>query len=162
VKTFRSILLALLAIFALVTQARAVGYWGRMYDPNLQRWIQRDPIGEQGGINLYQFIGNSPVNRVDPLGLTFLVSATPFPGQEGTYGPYVLNINDGSSLVKTPHNLDPKDLFKNESGTCKRLQQKSPWAALNPYDEAGFDTGYFKFFNPDNRGILLVRWPNLR
>jgi RHS repeat-associated protein len=46
-----------------------VGYWGRGYDPNLQRWIQMDPIGEMGGFNLAAFVGNSPVNVVDPLGL---------------------------------------------------------------------------------------------
>lgn len=68
-KTLRTVLLALLAALTLAPQARAVGYWGRMYDPNLQRWIQRDPIGEQGGINLYQFVRNDPVNLVDPWGL---------------------------------------------------------------------------------------------
>jgi RHS repeat-associated protein len=68
-KTIRPILLAFLATFTLVTQARAVGYWGRDYDPNLQRWIQRDPIGERGGINLYDFVSNNPVNFVDPMGL---------------------------------------------------------------------------------------------
>ncbi|MBI4661066.1 MAG: RHS repeat-associated core domain-containing protein, partial [Verrucomicrobia bacterium] len=39
------------------------------YDPNLQRWLTLDPIGETGGINLYQFVGNDPVNRIDPDGL---------------------------------------------------------------------------------------------
>ena len=33
------------------------------------RWLSRDPIGESGGINLYGYVGNSPVNYVDPLGL---------------------------------------------------------------------------------------------
>jgi RHS repeat-associated protein len=70
-KTIRTFLLALSATLTLATQVHAVGYWGRMYDPNLQRWIQRDPIGEQGGINLYQFVGNSPVNFVDPFGLAY-------------------------------------------------------------------------------------------
>jgi RHS repeat-associated protein len=46
-------------------------YYGfRFYEPNLQRWLNRDPIGERGGINLYGFVGNSPVNYVDPYGLS--------------------------------------------------------------------------------------------
>jgi hypothetical protein len=35
----------------------------------LQRWLNRDPIGEAGGINLYGFVANNPVNFVDPHGL---------------------------------------------------------------------------------------------
>jgi RHS repeat-associated protein len=41
----------------------------RAYDSGLQRWLSRDPIGEQGGINLYGFVGNNPMSRVDPYGL---------------------------------------------------------------------------------------------
>jgi uncharacterized protein RhaS with RHS repeats len=36
-----------------------------------QEWLNRDPIAEAGGIDLYGYVGNSPVNRVDPLGLDF-------------------------------------------------------------------------------------------
>lgn len=43
----------------------------RAYEPNLQRFLNQDPIQENGGINLYAFVGNSPLNRVDPLGLAF-------------------------------------------------------------------------------------------
>ena len=32
-------------------------------------WLSRDPIEEEGGINLYGYVGNSPINRSDPLGL---------------------------------------------------------------------------------------------
>ena len=40
----------------------------RAYNPNLARWISRDPIGERGGINLYGYCANDPVEYVDPDG----------------------------------------------------------------------------------------------
>jgi RHS repeat-associated protein len=46
-------------------------YYGyRYYSPALGRWLSRDPIEEQGGLNLYGFVGNDPVNRWDRLGLS--------------------------------------------------------------------------------------------
>ena len=47
----------------------------RWYDPALQRFISRDPIGLKGGNNLYQYAGNNPVKSVDPVGLKCLVTA---------------------------------------------------------------------------------------
>lgn len=41
----------------------------RVYDPETGRWLYRDPIGESGGINLYGYVANDPVNWIDPLGL---------------------------------------------------------------------------------------------
>ena len=41
----------------------------RYYSPVLCRWISEDPIREFGGINLYQFTKNNPVNIIDPHGL---------------------------------------------------------------------------------------------
>jgi len=40
----------------------------RYYSPVLCRWISEDPIRESGGVNLYQFCGNDPVNGIDPYG----------------------------------------------------------------------------------------------
>jgi hypothetical protein len=42
----------------------------RYYSPSLGRFINRDPIEEQGGINLYAFVRNNAINRWDYLGLT--------------------------------------------------------------------------------------------
>ncbi|HSI21183.1 MAG TPA: RHS repeat-associated core domain-containing protein, partial [Verrucomicrobiae bacterium] len=41
----------------------------RIYSPQLKRWLSEDPIEESGGLNLYGYVGNSPVNAWDPLGL---------------------------------------------------------------------------------------------
>jgi len=45
-------------------------YYGlRYYSSTTGRFINRDPIGEAGGVNLYGFVGNDPVNQWDFLGL---------------------------------------------------------------------------------------------
>lgn len=45
-------------------------YYGyRYYHPMLGRWITRDPIGHAGAINMYGFVGNDPIGRLDTLGL---------------------------------------------------------------------------------------------
>ena len=41
---------------------------GPLVSPALGRFLSRDPIQEQGGLNLYAFVGNSGVNNVDFLG----------------------------------------------------------------------------------------------
>jgi RHS repeat-associated protein len=45
-------------------------YYGfRFYRPDLGRWLNQDPIGEAGGLNLYGFLGNQSLGRVDVHGL---------------------------------------------------------------------------------------------
>lgn len=47
-----------------------LSYYGfRYYKPQLGRWLNRDPIKEDGGNNLYQFIKNEPISSWDYLGL---------------------------------------------------------------------------------------------
>jgi RHS repeat-associated protein len=40
----------------------------RFYQPQTGRWLNRDPIGYQGGMNLYEYAGDDPVNEVDTSG----------------------------------------------------------------------------------------------
>jgi RHS repeat-associated protein len=45
-------------------------YYGfRFYNPTTGRWLSRDPLGEDAGVNLYAMISNDPVDGVDPTGL---------------------------------------------------------------------------------------------
>ena len=44
-------------------------YYGyRFYAPSLMRWLNRDPIEEDGGVNLYGFCGNNSIALCDYLG----------------------------------------------------------------------------------------------
>ncbi len=60
----------------------------RAYDPNLGRWISRDPIGERGGVNLYDYVSNNPVQYVDPYGLAGII---PDPNGVVPGGPWTPN-----------------------------------------------------------------------
>jgi len=51
------------SLLILVTEA------GAYYDPGLQRWLSRDPVQEDGGVNLYGFVENRPIDNFDPYGL---------------------------------------------------------------------------------------------
>jgi RHS repeat-associated protein len=58
-------------VAALVVLAgmQARGY----YDPGIQRWINRDPMHEGGGVNLYRFTKNSPGGNLDAFGKVTIV-----------------------------------------------------------------------------------------
>jgi RHS repeat-associated protein len=52
--------------------ASGLVYYGyRFYAPEWQRWVNRDPIGEAGGANLFGYIYNKPLSLVDPRGLSW-------------------------------------------------------------------------------------------
>lgn len=52
-----------------------VGYKRRFYRPDLGRWLNRDPIEEEGGENLYAFCRNSPQLYVDVNGNFLLIDS---------------------------------------------------------------------------------------
>ncbi|MEW6199330.1 MAG: RHS repeat-associated core domain-containing protein [Planctomycetota bacterium] len=44
----------------------------RYYSATLGRWLNRDPIGDFGGANVYAYVGNNPTNRMDYLGMMYI------------------------------------------------------------------------------------------
>jgi RHS repeat-associated protein len=56
--------------FSLLHDETDLAYYGyRYYASSARRWLSRDPIEEDGGLNLYGFVQNGPVNSLDELGL---------------------------------------------------------------------------------------------
>lgn len=54
---------------AWLPEAGMYDYRARAYNPAMGRFMQTDPIGMNGGMNIYAYVGNNPVNFTDPMGL---------------------------------------------------------------------------------------------
>lgn len=100
--------------------AKDSGY--RFYSPEISRWLSKDPIGEDGGGNLYGFVGNGPVGNVDAL---------------GNYGIGVVTVEGGQTTYTMF--LDPGDSFLYEGDVLQVGDQI--WAVLGVYPEVDPDTG---------------------
>jgi len=58
--------------FGVMAEGNGLYYMrARYYDPEVGRFINKDPIGYAGGMNLYGYVGGNPINFVDPWGLAF-------------------------------------------------------------------------------------------
>jgi len=53
---------------ALVPAVPLWHYKARAYDPGVGRFLQIDPVGYEGSLNLYQYVDNNPLNAADPTG----------------------------------------------------------------------------------------------
>ncbi len=73
-----------------------VYYRARYYDPSIGRFTQRDPSGLRGGINLYAYVGNNPVNLTDPSGL---LPKTLFADAGCTYA--ICNLSDVTNALSS-------------------------------------------------------------
>ena len=51
----------------------------RAYDSTTGRWLSRDPIAENGGIDLYDYVLNNPIEFIDNYGLAIYVCVRPAP-----------------------------------------------------------------------------------
>jgi|GEM_PF-336589 len=67
---------------------KLVHFGAREYDPSIGRFLTKDPLGLGGGLNVYDYAANDPVNLIDPSGLLFngAVNAGEGYGQEAVNG----------------------------------------------------------------------------
>ncbi len=59
------------------TESGLLHYGLRYCNPSTGRWLSRDPIEEQGGLNLFGFIGNDALNSIDQIGLEPVITPAP-------------------------------------------------------------------------------------
>jgi RHS repeat-associated protein len=90
----------------------------RWYNPDIGRWLSKDPIGIAGGLNLYEAFRSNPVNAVDPSGLdvAYLIDwdviggaghGAAAVGNDGTGWTYY-SFGPGSDFTDASDNLDIK------------------------------------------------------
>jgi RHS repeat-associated protein len=82
-------------------------FGARDYDPQTGRWTAKDPIGFAGGdANLYAYVGNDPVNRLDPRG-TDGTAKTSSPPPDGEYVPNSSQCGYGGICKETNQSVPP-------------------------------------------------------
>jgi RHS repeat-associated protein len=102
--------------------ATGLYYYGyRYYDPLTGRWPSRDPMEEQGGVNLYGFVENDGVNRLDYLG-QFGLSYTPPPNSSVT--PFELGIEWLTGLGPRHRDFKDGDAFAEQMRSHNHIQTK--------------------------------------
>ena len=109
-------------------------YYGyRYYHPRSGRWISRDPIAEDGGLNLFGFCSNDPLNCYDLIGA--------IPG----------DVLAGQYAAKAPqwHHLLPKEIF----GSSKEAKAYRKSMGIT-FKSMGIDG---KFLHQAENGWLLTR-----
>ncbi len=98
-----------------------LSYYGyRYYNAQLGRWVNRDPIGESGGNNVYEFACSRPTDTIDPFG-------TKPPRRPAVCGPY------GLFWVERVTDIDV------DSPEHRKVLEE---AGLNPDSLIGFQVAY--------------------
>jgi len=132
--------------------APGISYFrNRMYDQATGRFIQEDPAGVAGGINLYQYSGNSPANFTDPFGLFKLdveVGAQMYVDlcrQKSATCNADFRRMENSKIVYHVQELGQNDAMLNKrciSGcTSEKVVQNTVTIQVKPSDFAGSESG---------------------
>jgi hypothetical protein len=134
-------------------------------------WLNRDPIAERGGMNLYAFVGNDPIDAIDPLGMEKLSSITikrkhvkwlallkqalgKDPGPEDIYGHWWI-VFDGESYGWWPK--DKVGLVGTVTGVPGELNGQTSFGGSPTQDPHHGDSGETEF-NPYKQNFGKLKY----
>ena len=108
-------------------------YYGfRFYDPNAQRWLNRDPLREAGGVNLYEYVHNHPVGFVDISGRNaYVINGGGFSGHTA------IAIDDPYGGVMVYHFYGAAYSFNQTSGSLRAVLYDKSHIWSQYYDSLG-------------------------
>ena len=120
----------------------------RTYNPPLGRWVQRDPIGYKGGVNLFGYAGSAPVAEVDPPGTTVGNADTYTFGEIGAWAIVSAKnlrapagLADAKASVAAVCPMHGGQCAPNDGSAYRDAQDKAAWAnivnANNGQDRSG-------------------------
>lgn len=95
----------------------------RYIDPALGRFVSEDPIGLAGGLNLYAFVGNDPVNGWDPSGM----DCKDFTLRQEKFGDKAIHVYAGVVLVAA---FGQKRWLATKAAAILGLIHEGPWGKI--------------------------------
>jgi len=148
-------------------------YRARYYDPYIGRFLQTDPIGYYGGLNLYTYVDNNPVNWIDPWGLKKGDGGSgaggpgsggpgtggPGTGGPGTGGPGTGGPVTGSPLLIPGFEYEPAtdDIVTDCMGNRVVVKDSRGNEAVLRFAKNYLNTFYDNKVKPDNRRAVALR-----
>ena len=126
-------------------------YYGyRFYLPEVGRWVSRDPVGEKGGLSLYSYLDNAPINQIDLLGLAKVWTFSGINNwEEGKYHDYVDEGLSDWDYKKEPYFTGKSPGIYSEIGVKPHY-----W---NPYNDSKNAISLFSKWKLDNEASNIAR-----
>ena len=132
----------------------------RWYSPDLDRFLNQDPIQERGGINLYRFVKNNPLRFVDSFGLQIESFPEPIlvdpyiPAAQVRYGPTTVadpTYESGNPLERTtPSGNRAGDGLAGAANLIDNAKENMERLGLNP-KEGSPESNHSKNPCPNNK-----------
>ena len=114
-------------------------YKARIYYPELGRFLQTDPIGYEDQMNLYAYVGNDPMSKIDPTGESEIIVTDAFSiNERGQWRITLFNIHGGGCGFGCYKGAQPRSKISSNG------QPSSPGSEIKPLSSVTKGTSFQK------------------